>query len=63
MSIGQTALRLERPVQDVAADVEQGGLLILAREIVVKDIVRAVRPVVECVAHRPGFGQASDIGG
>ena len=61
MTIGDTALGLERPVHDVTADIEQGGLLVLGLQKVVKGIVGAVGAVVKAVAHGAGLGDASDV--
>jgi hypothetical protein len=33
----------------------------LAREVIIKGIVRAVWPIVKSVAHRPGFRDARHI--
>ena len=55
MPVNNCALRLEWPVEDVAPDEEHGCLLVLALEIVVKDVVRAIGSVVKPIAHRLGF--------
>lgn len=61
MPVSNSALRFEWPVEDVAPDKEHGRLLVLAREEIVKDVVRAVGSVVKPVAHRLGFRNAGYI--
>jgi hypothetical protein len=61
MAVRNCALRLKRPVENTAPDVEHCRFLTLAREIVIEDIMRAVWPVIEGVAHRLGFGYASHV--
>lgn len=61
MAVRYSPLCLKRPVENITPDVEHCRFLILAREIVVKGIMRAVWPVIERVAHRPGFGYARNI--
>jgi len=55
MPVNNSALRLEWPVEDIAPDEEHGRLLVLALEIVVKDVVRAIGSVVKRIAHGLGF--------
>jgi hypothetical protein len=43
--------------------VEHRRFLLLAWVIVIEDIMRAVWPVIEGVAHRLGFGYASHVRG
>ena len=62
MPVSNSALRLERPVENVAPDVEHSRLLVLAREIVVKRVVRAIGAVVKRVAYRLGFRNVEYIG-
>jgi hypothetical protein len=59
MAVGKSALSLKRKVEHITPDIEHRSLLVLARKVVIKDIVRAVWPVVEAVTHRPGL---RDIG-
>jgi hypothetical protein len=61
MAVRKSTLRLERPVKDVAPDEEHRRFLVLAREEVVKYIVRAVGSVVESVAYRLGLRYASYV--
>jgi hypothetical protein len=56
MAIGQTALSLEGPVDDVATDVEERGLLVLLLKEVVVGVVRAVGAVVERETPRLRLG-------
>ena len=51
MSVCETPLSLKRPVHDVAPDVEHRCLLVLARKVVIKLIVRAVWSVIKRVAQ------------
>ncbi len=51
MAVGNSALRLKRPVENTTPNVEQRRLLVLARKKIIEDIMRAVWPVVEAVAH------------
>ena len=60
--VSNSALGLKGPVEDIAPDVEHGRLLVLAREKVVKRVVRAVGAVVKRVAHRLGFRNVEYIG-
>lgn len=54
MPICDCSLRLQRPVHDVGADVEHGGLEILLVKIVIERVMRAIWPVVksESIAQR-----------
>ncbi len=61
MAVHNSALRLKRPVENTTPDVEHCRFLTLAREEVIEDIMRAVWPVIEGVAHRLGFGYASHV--
>ena len=61
MTVRNGALRLKRPVENITPDVELRGFLILARKIVIEDIMCAVWPVIEAVVHRLGFGYASHV--
>ena len=62
MTVSKTALRLKRPVKNITPNVEQRRLLVLARNIVVvEDIMSAVWPIVEPVAHRVGFRYTSNV--
>jgi len=61
MPVRETSLSLKWPVYDVAPDVEQGCLLVLARKVVIKGIVRAVWPVVKRVAQCFGFWYFSQV--
>jgi hypothetical protein len=63
MAVRDSALRLKRPVEDTTPNVEQCRFLLLAREVIIEDIMRAVWPVIEGVAHRLGFGYTSDVWG
>ena len=63
MAVRESALCLERPVEDAAPDVEHGRLLVLTREKVVKRIVGAVGSVVESVADRLGLRYAGHVWG
>ncbi len=63
MAIRNSPLCLKRPVEDTTPNVEHRRLLALTREVVVEGIVRAVWTVIECVAHRLGFGYASYVWG
>jgi hypothetical protein len=49
--LGKSALRLKRPVKNITLNVGHYRFLVLAREIVIEDIMRAVGPVIERVAH------------
>ena len=60
--VSNSALRLKWPVEDVAPDEEHGRLLVLARQKVVKRVVRAVGSVVKRVAHRLWFWDVEYIG-
>ena len=62
MPVSNSTLRLEWPVENVAPDEEHGRLLVLAREIVVKSVLRAVGSVVKRVAHRLWFWDVEYIG-
>jgi hypothetical protein len=61
MAVRKRALRLKRPVENTAPDVEHCRFLTLTREIVIEDIMCAIWPVIEGVAHRLGFGYASHV--
>jgi len=61
MPVRKSPLRLKWPVQHAAPDVEHRCFLVLAREEVIKDIVRAVWPVVESVAYCPGLRYARNV--
>jgi hypothetical protein len=61
VAVRNAALCLKRPVENVTPNVEHCRFLLLAREIVIEGIMRAVWPVIEGIAHRPGFGYASDV--
>jgi hypothetical protein len=63
MTVRNGALRLKRPVENITPDVEHRRFLVLAREIVIEDIMCAVWPVIEAVTHRLGFGYASHVWG
>jgi len=63
MAVRDSALRLKRPVENTTPDVEHCRFLLLAREIVIEDIMRAVWPVIKGVTHRPGFGYAGQVWG
>ena len=63
MTVRKGPLCLEGPVEDAAPDEEHRRLLILAREEIIKRIVRAIRPVIESVAHRSGLRYASHVWG
>jgi hypothetical protein len=55
-----SALRLKRPVEDnenITLNVEHCRFQVLARKIVVEDIIRAVWPVVKPIAHCDGSGR------
>ncbi len=54
MALHNTALRLKRLVKNTTPDVKYCRFLPLAREVVIGDIMRAVWPVIEGVAHRHG---------
>lgn len=62
MTIGESPLSLERPVEDVATDEEHGCFLVVLFQEVVEGIVRAVRAIVEAVAHAHGFWDGGNIG-
>ena len=61
MPVRKSPLCLKWPVHDVAPDEEHRCLLILAREVVIKDIVCAVWPVVESVAYCLGLRYAGHV--
>jgi hypothetical protein len=61
MAVRNSALHLKRPVEDTTPDVLHCRFLTLAREIVIEDIMRAIWPVIEVIAHRLGFGYASHV--
>ena len=63
MAVCNGALRLKWPVENTAPDVEHCRLLLLAREIVIEGIMRAIWPVIKGVAHRSGFGYAGHVWG
>ena len=63
MAVSKSALRLKRPVENITPDVERCRLLVLARKIVIEDIMGTVWPVVEPVAHGVGFGYTSYVWG
>jgi len=51
VAVDEAALRLERPVDDVAANVKHGGFLIVLLEIIIESIVGAVWTVVKAVSQ------------
>ena len=55
MAVSKSALRPKRPIENITPDVEHCRLLVLARKIVVEDIMGTVWPVVKPVAHGVGF--------
>jgi hypothetical protein len=61
MAVRNSALRLKRPVENITPDVKHCRFLLLAREIVVEDIMRAIWPVIKGEAHRLGFRYASHV--
>jgi len=61
MPVRKSPLRLKWPVHDAAPNEEHRCLLVLAREVVIKDVVRAVWPVVESVAYCPGLRYARHV--
>jgi len=54
MIVSKSALSLKRPLVNITPNVEHCRLLVLARKIVVENIMRAVWPIVEPVAHCVG---------
>ena len=63
MAVSKSALRLKRTVENITPNVEHCRLLILARKIVIEDIMGTVWPVIEPVAHGVGFGYTSYVWG
>ena len=63
MAVSKSALRLKRTVENITPNVEHCRLLILARKIVIEDIMGTVWPVIEPVAHDVGFGYTSYVWG
>ena len=63
MAVRNSALRLKRPVKNITPDVKHCRFLVLAREKVIEDVMRAVWPIIECVAHRQGLGYVSHVRG
>ena len=56
MTVSMTTLSLKRPAKNITSNVKQCRLLVLARKVIVEDIMRAVWPIVEPVAHCVGSG-------
>ena len=56
MAVHNSALRLKRPVENITPDVKHLSFLVLTREKVIEDVMRAVWPFIECVVHRQGLG-------
>ena len=52
MAVRNCPLRLKQPVENTTPDAEHCRFLILAREVIIGDIMRAVWPVIKGVAHR-----------
>ena len=63
MAVCNSALRLKWPVEYITPDVKHCRFLILAREKVIEDVMRAVWPIIECIAHCQGLGYASHVRG
>ena len=56
MTVGKSALRLKWPVENITSNVKHCRLLVLARKIVVEDIMGTVWPVIKPVAMVLGSG-------
>ena len=61
VAVGQAALRLQRPVDHVRANVEQRGLEIVLLHVVVEGIVRAVRAIVKGQAPGARLGARRNV--
>ncbi len=63
MTIHDTPLRFERPIENVGANVEHGSLLLVLEQEIVKSVVGAVGSIVKGETPRVGFRALNQVVG